>query len=91
MEKKSFEELSRMIEDAEERVKIGGIYSHYKNRENTYRVESILVIQEPQSIGVVYKALYDDHENVKFVRPYEEFTEQVEVDGEMVDRFQLVN
>jgi hypothetical protein len=63
-----------------------GLYRHYKGPE--YRVFSIARHSETEEEVVFYQALYGDYG--LWVRPLSMFLESVEVDGEQVPRFALV-
>lgn len=63
-----------------------GKYRHHKGKE--YEVIGVARHSETLEELVVYRALYDDHE--LWVRPIAMFTEEVEVSGEKVSRFQYV-
>jgi len=63
-----------------------GLYKHYKG--NMYEVYMTAQHSENEEWMVVYKALYG--EEGMWVRPYEMFVEQVEVDGIMIERFKKV-
>jgi hypothetical protein len=63
-----------------------GIYRHYKGPE--YRVFGIARHSETEECMVVYQALYGDYG--LWVRPLSMFSESVELDGESVPRFALV-
>jgi hypothetical protein len=63
-----------------------GIYKHYKG--NEYEVLMVAKHSETEEEMVVYRALYGDYGT--WVRPLEMFMEKVEVNGEMVDRFQFL-
>ena len=68
-----------------------GIYQHYKGPK--YRVYSLARHTETEELVVVYEALYETgHEAVHklWVRPLDMFTETVEVDGETIPRFRLI-
>lgn len=63
-----------------------GKYKHYKGAE--YEVLGIARHSETEEWMVVYKTLYGDFST--WVRPFDMFTEQVEVEGEMVSRFTYI-
>jgi len=63
-----------------------GVYKHYKG--NMYEVYMTARHSETEEWMVVYKALYG--EQGMWVRPYEMFVEEVEVEGTLVPRFQKV-
>ena len=63
-----------------------GIYKHFKG--NLYELLYVAKHSETLEEMVVYKALYGDGD--VWVRPASMWDEQVERDGEMVNRFQLV-
>jgi hypothetical protein len=63
-----------------------GLYRHYKGPE--YRVFGLARHSETEQQLVVYQALYGDYG--LWVRPLERFCESVELDGELVPRFALI-
>ncbi|PZW69802.1 uncharacterized protein DUF1653 [Pseudomonas sp. URMO17WK12:I1] len=63
-----------------------GLYRHYKGPE--YRVLGVARHSETEEEVVVYQALYGEYG--LWVRPLAMFTSQVELDGEQVPRFALV-
>lgn len=67
-------------------LKIGKKYRHFKG--NEYLVMHIAKHSETLEELVVYQALYD--EMGVWVRPLEMFLEQVEVDGQTVNRFEEI-
>ena len=67
-------------------LKIGKKYRHFKG--NEYLVMHIAKHSETLEELVVYQALYD--EMGVWVRPLEMFLEQVEVDGQIVNRFEEI-
>ncbi|MBA1420390.1 MAG: DUF1653 domain-containing protein [Epsilonproteobacteria bacterium] len=64
-----------------------GLYQHYKG--NMYEVYMTAQHSETEEWMVVYKALYGEHG--MWVRPYDMFTETVEVNGVKVERFKKVD
>lgn len=75
---------------ATRKVIISGKYKHYKG--NFYEVVAIARDSEnPQKEQVIYKALYDSPEfgpNQVWVRPKEEFLEEITKDGKTFFRFE---
>ena len=67
-------------------LKIGKKYRHFKG--NEYLVMHIAKHSETLEELVVYQALYG--EMCVWVRPLEMFLEQVEVNGQMVNRFEEI-
>lgn len=63
-----------------------GRYRHYKG--NEYEVLFTARHSESEEWMVVYKALYG--EQGLWVRPFEMFTQSVEVDGKQVERFAYI-
>ena len=63
-----------------------GKYKHYKG--DLYQVLSLCEHSETMEKLVYYQALYGDY---KFwVRPYDMFFEKVKINGELKDRFELI-
>lgn len=63
-----------------------GTYRHYKGSE--YEVLMTARHSETEEWMVVYKTLYGDFSI--WVRPYEMFVSQVEVEGKRISRFEYV-
>ena len=63
-----------------------GIYRHYKGPQ--YRVLGVARHSETEEQVVVYQALYGEYG--LWIRPLSMFLESVDVDGERVPRFALV-
>ena len=65
-----------------------GIYKHYKG--NLYQVLHVATHSETEEKLVVYQCLYNDYSI--WVRPYEMFTEQVQLDdGQVKPRFEFLH
>lgn len=67
-------------------VQVGGRYRHFKG--NEYRVLHIAKHSETEEEMVVYQQLYG--EQGIWVRPLSMFLDQKDLDGELVNRFELV-
>lgn len=67
---------------------IGGLYQHYKGK--NYRLLNLAKHSETLEWLVVYECLYDNSEAQIWVRPLSMFSETVEVDGKIVDRFRYI-
>ena len=65
-----------------------GKYKHYKGKQ--YEVISIARHSETLENMVVYKALYLPEGENLWVRPLTMFTEEVEMDGKKVPRFEYL-
>jgi len=66
-------------------LEVGKKYKHFKG--NEYLVLYLAKHSETQDDLVVYKALYGEYGI--WVRPLDMFLEQVEVNGQMVNRFEV--
>ena len=65
-----------------------GKYRHFKG--NEYMVLAVAKHSETLEDFVVYEALYENKVSKIWVRPSKMFTEKVEKDGQMVDRFEYI-
>ena len=66
-----------------------GTYRHNKSG-NLYEVTAITFHTETNEPLVLYKPMYESKYEI-FARPYDMFTEIVELDGEMKPRFQKLD
>ena len=63
-----------------------GKYRHYKGKD--YEVFDVAIHSEDESVYVVYRPLYGDR--TLWIRPFDMFVEEVEVDGIAQPRFAYV-
>ncbi len=85
---KNHEQLHQELEEASKKVVVGGVYSHYKYPENTYKVIHLACIESSDEICVIYQATYDSE--LIFVRPLSSWLEIVEWKDGKIERFKLV-
>jgi hypothetical protein len=80
------EDLFFYVQEGQNMNLLPGLYEHYKGPQ--YRVFAVARHSETEEEVVFYQALYGDYGF--WVRPLSMFLESVEVDGEQVPRFALV-
>lgn len=70
-----------------------GIYVHYKSNHMRYEVIGVGMSSETHEEFVVYKPLYvsPDFNPEYWIRPYDMFVSEVEVEGKKVPRFRKVH
>lgn len=81
--RESQEELAQKLAQAATVVEVGAIYEHYKKLK--YSVIAIALQEETGEPCVIYKAEYG--ENLVWSRPLSGWLEQVDVNGQTVQRF----
>lgn len=73
------------------KIKIEGVYKHYKNN-NLYKVVGLAKDSETLQDIVVYESLYANPLSRLWVRPYFEWTEEVtNREGQKIPRFTAVD
>lgn len=85
---KSHETLLNELNVAASKVKVGGMYCHYKNPQLTYKVLRLAFMESDDNICVIYEAQYDSQ--LVFVRPLDSWLDKVEWKSKVIDRFTLV-
>ncbi len=65
-----------------------GRYRHYKG--NDYQVLDVVKHSETEQELVLYRPLYGESQDQKWVRPLEMFTEHIEISGISVPRFKFI-
>lgn len=88
MSHRSGDELRQALREAEKQLEIGGRYRHSKGQD--YTVEGCVVLEATSTIGVLYRAEYEELRDIVFLRPLEEFLSTVETSSGVVARFALV-
>ncbi len=87
--KQSDQELNEELNLAAELVKVGGIYSHYKNPDYIYKVLSLAVLESTTEVCVIYEPQYGAR--IPFVRPISNWLDELVVDSQKVKRFTLID
>lgn len=80
--------LRAEIAAADIKIKVGGVYQHYKGAHKTYKVLDFATLEATDELCVVYQALYGA--KFKFVRPVSIWLETVEWEGKKLPRFRLL-
>ena len=76
-------EFERLLDEAAQRVSVGGRYRHYKG--GLYTVTGLAILEATEEVCVIYRAEYGEH--LSFVRALSVWLEMVDVDGTMAPRF----
>ncbi|MEP7103412.1 MAG: DUF1653 domain-containing protein [Candidatus Dojkabacteria bacterium] len=84
------DEIGNRLKDAEKLVDKTSKYFHYKTPDKYYSIEGFCIIEATEEVGVLYRGLYKDFENIVWLRPLSVFLEEVDVDSKKVKRFQKV-
>lgn len=91
MAHKTASELWVDIEKAKQDIHLNERYFHYKDPEKQYTVVGLVVIEETDSIGVLYRAEYAALQGITFVRSVESFLAEIDTDdGKKMKRFTLI-
>jgi hypothetical protein len=65
-----------------------GIYEHFKG--GRYEVIGEGLLESTEEPVVIYKALYENERSSLWVRPVSSFLETVEVEGQLIPRFKII-
>lgn len=89
MAHESFEVLKSRIDETASSLAVGSLWRHFRNG-STYRIHDIPIHEETDKPEIV--VYYDiDHPEVHFDAPVGRFSETVEVDGDLVPRFERLD
>lgn len=72
---------------AAQQVRVGGVYVHYKSPDMCYKVTGLGITTDTDKVCVIYEALYG--ERITFVRPLNEWLDEIETPAGKVSRFTL--
>ena len=79
--------LQKIIDNAKEKIQIGGIYRHYKKGER-YKVIGVGIIEGTDKVGVIYEAQYG--KKIVWIREIDSFNGKVREAGKEELRFELI-
>jgi hypothetical protein len=88
MAHKTQQELTDLIHQAAEQVTLDGLYCHYKNPSQLYRVTQLVIREATEEVDVVYEARYGPR--ISYTRPLRSWLDMVEYEGRSVRRFQQI-
>ena len=77
----------RSSDGLDEREIICGVYRHYKG--NDYQVLGTAYHSESEGLLVLYRPLYGS--GALWVRPFDNFNEELKISGKYIRRFELVD
>lgn len=77
------------MDNSRSQIVAGAVYEHYKGQK--YRVIGVGLHTETLEEVVMYEALYDNPLGRLWCRPLKMWLESVEVNGQSVPRFKLLN
>lgn len=80
--------LEAKLIDAMGQINVGSKWVHYKNPDHQYQVVAIGLNEENQEPCIVYVAQYG--KQLVWIRDFDNFTQEVELEGKKVPRFQKV-
>lgn len=86
----SEKELLAQLEEAKKIVKIGAVYTHYRDPKSRYRVTNLAIIEATEEVGILYckETGSDTLTSITWVRPLGSWTEQISLNNSMVPRFE---
>ena len=87
MEKLSYGVLRERLAEAREVVPEYTQWRHYKGGE--YIVKMVAIREAEQDVVVIYSPM--DHLDIPMSRPFNEWSDEVEWDGQNVTRFSLID
>lgn len=88
MAHKTNEEIEKEINKVKKLIKVGGVYAHYKNPRNHYKVIALATQESTDKLCVLYQAKYG--KKLLFVRDVDSWLDNPLLDGKKVKRFKLV-
>lgn len=80
---KTLEALEAELKNSGAKAYIGRKCVHYKDAKKQYRILDTVIIEATEEVALIYQSGSDP----KWVRPFKEFFEEKEVNGQTVKKF----
>jgi hypothetical protein len=77
--------LLSQVEQAKKLVPLGAHFMHYKQLDKPYVIQSIAILEATEEVVICYAPLATP--DLIFVRPFDAFLQDIEVDGKHIPRF----
>lgn len=89
----SEKELFARLEEAKKIVKIGAVYTHYRDPKSRYRVTNLAIIESTQEVGILYckETGSDTLTSITWIRPLCSWIEQISLKNGTVPRFREIS
>jgi hypothetical protein len=86
-EHKSQEQLEKELQEARQKIQMGALYRHYKNKK-LYKPVYLATQESDNEMAVVYQQQYGGR--LLFTRPISQWLETVDLEGKKLARFEKV-
>ena len=83
------DDLQKKLDQAAKLVNVGGMYVHYKGPDKIYKVIDLAIIESDLSVAVIYEPQYKT-KKMRFIRPLDNWLEEVEFEGTRLLRFRPI-
>ncbi len=81
--------LSQQLEMAQAQIRVGARYRHYRQPDKIYVVIGIGILEASEEPAIIYQAEYGHR--LVWIRSVIDFMSEVEVNGELYRRFELMS
>lgn len=88
-EHKAPEVLRKEIEEGKKQVPVGSLWGHFKHPDNYYEIIDLVIIEDTDEVGVLYKSTFEPTKGIIFLRPLESFLSYKETEEGPVKRFTM--
>ncbi len=88
-EHKTPEILRKEIEEGKKQVPVGSLWGHFKNPDKYYKIVDLVIIEETDEVGVLYKSTFEPTKGIIFLKTLESFLSYKETEEGKVKRFTI--